>query len=77
MSWFYLILAIGFEVTATALLKISHQILSLKTFAMPGVIRHKPFIAVFGTEENRNRRCVCGLVRTWHHGRRVTQLHPF
>lgn len=34
MSWFYLILAIGFEVAGTSLLKVSNSILSLKTLAM-------------------------------------------
>jgi small multidrug resistance pump len=34
MSWLYLILAIGFEVTATSLLKTLHDIVSLKTLAM-------------------------------------------
>ena len=34
MSWLYLILAIGFEVAGTSLLKISHNLLSIKTLAM-------------------------------------------
>lgn len=34
MSWVYLILAIGFEVAGTSLLKISNSIFSLKTLAM-------------------------------------------
>lgn len=34
MSWVYLLFAIGFEVVGTSLLKISHDLLSLKTLAM-------------------------------------------
>lgn len=34
MSWLYLLLAIGFEVAGTSLLKITHNIVSVKTLMM-------------------------------------------